>query len=146
MALTTPRSGVAFEETAGPHDITFIADGTTIVYDGTKANGAATTMIGQAVSLSADNTVQLASDAEAIVGKLLLVESDGKCSVRTKGFVTLPGGAAAALTLGAHVVGALGAASAKGFVRASVSAESPKARGQIWNAGTTTAVGILLDA
>jgi hypothetical protein len=148
MALATPRNIVGYDETAGPHDLTFIADNSTIVYDGTQANGAPTTMIGKAVTLSADNTAALCADGDAVLGKLISVDSDGKCSVRVHGYVDLPGGASATLTRGVAVVGALGAASAKGYVRIAASAtaaELVKARGLIINNGTTTAVGILLD-
>src|SRR3954465_13099006 len=113
MALTTPRNIVGFEETAGPADIKFKIRNSTIVYDGTAANGAATTMIGKAVTFSADDTVALCADGDAVLGKLLVVEKDLKCSVRIHGYVTLPGGASATLTRGKKVVGALGAASAK---------------------------------
>lgn len=155
MALATPRNIVGFEETDGPHDLTFKIDNSTITYDATKANGADTTMIGKAVTLSADDTVALAADGDAVVGKLIAVEGDNKCSVRVHGFVTLPGGSGATLTRGKKIVGALGAASAKGYIRDVVVAaasyaaaeanEMQKARGLIISVGTTTAVGILLD-
>lgn len=156
MALATPRNIVGFEETMGPHDITFKIDNSTITYDATKANGAATTMIGKAVTFSADDTVALAADGDAVVGKLISVTADNKCSVRTKGYVTLPGGNGATLTRGKKIVGALNASSEKGYIRDVVVAagtyaaaeanEAQKARGMIINVGTTTAVGVLLDA
>jgi hypothetical protein len=148
MALATPRNIVGFEETAGPHDLTFKIDNSTITYDATKANGAATTMIGKAVTLSADDTVALAADADAVLGKLISVEGDNKCSVRVHGYVTLPGGNGATLTRGVAIVGALNASSEKGYVRIAASgtpAELVKSRGTIINNGTTTAVGVLLD-
>ena len=154
MALATPRNIVGYEETAGPADLTFKIDNSTITYDATKANGAATTMIGKAVTFSADDTVALCADGDAIVGKLINVEGDNKCSVRTKGFVTLPGGASATLTRGKKAVGALGASSAKGYIRdvvvaastyaASEANEAQKARGLIIDVGETAAVGIIL--
>ena len=148
MALATPRNIVGFEETAGPHDLTYKIDNSTITYDATKANGAAATMIGKAVTLSAADTVALAADGDAVIGKLLLVEGDNKCSVRTKGFVSLPGGNGASLTLGKKIVGALNASSEKGYIRevaTGTAAELGKARGFIQNAGDTTAVGVMLD-
>lgn len=148
MALSTPRNIVGFEETDGPHDLTFKIDNSTITYDATKANGAATTMIDKAVTMSADDTVALAADGDRIIGKLIKVEGDNKCSVRVHGFVTLPGGNGATLTRGLAVVGALNASSEKGYVRVAASgtaAELVKCRGMIISNGTTTAVGILLD-
>lgn len=155
MALTTPRNIVGFEETDGPHDLTFKIDNSTITYSATDANGAPTTMIGKAVTLSADDTVALAADGNAVLGKLIKVEADLKCSVRVHGFVTLPGGNSATLTRGKKIVGALNASSEKGYIRdvvvaagtyaASEANEAQKARGIIISVGTTTAVGILLD-
>lgn len=142
--MANPRNIVAFEGIRTEADIvTFKIDEVTIVYTDV-AGGAAATMLNKAVSLSADNTVQLASDAEAVIGKLLHVEPDGKCAVQVGGYVTLPGGNAATLTRGNSIVGALGAAAAKGYIRVSVAAESPKARGFIQENGTTTAVLVRL--
>jgi hypothetical protein len=126
-----------------PTYATFTADNSTITYDATKARGAATTMLDKAVSLSADKTVQLASDGEAIVGRLDHVEPGPVAVVQYDGTTALPGGASATLTLGTAIVGALGAASAKGYIRSAASgtaAELIKCRGQIWDASDTTNV------
>lgn len=154
MALATPRNIVGFEETAGPHDITFKIDNSTITYSATDANGAPTTMIGKAVTFSADDTVALAADGDFVVGKLISVTSDLKCAVRMHGYVTLPGGNGATLTRGKPIVGALNASSAKGYIRDAVVAggtyaaaeanEALKGRGFISSVGTTTAVGVFL--
>jgi hypothetical protein len=107
-------------------------------------------MIGKAVTMSADDTVALAADADVVIGKLISVEADLKCSVRVHGYVTLPGGNGATLTRGLAIVGALNASSEKGYPCGSrpsgTAAEILKARGRIINNGTTTAVGILLGA
>ena len=124
---------------------TYKIDNSTILYDPTKAGGALATMIGKAVAFSTDDTVALAADGDAIVGKLISVESDNYCTVQTHGGLTLPGGNAATLTIGASIVGALGAASAKGYIRSAASgtaAELVKARGQITNNDDTTAVAV----
>lgn len=122
---------------------TYAIDGVTIVYDGTKANGAPTTMIGKAVMLSAAKTVALTSDGAAVEGKLINVASDGFAAVQVGGYCDLPGGAAAALTLGKTIVGAVGAAAARGYIRetgTATAAELGVGRGRIVDAGTTTAV------
>lgn len=142
MALTNPRDAVNNAE-SGARRKTYKIDNSTIVYDSTKANGAATTMIGKAVTLSADDTVALCADGDAVIGKLLLVESDNKCAVQVEGVMTLPGGASATLTLGSKIVGALGASSARGYIRSAASgtaAELVKCRGWIDNNDDTTAV------
>lgn len=118
-------------------------DGVTIVFDATKVNGADPTMIGKAVTLSAADTVALCADGDHVYGKLLSVEPDGFCTVQRWGMAELPGGASAALTLGKMIVGALGAASAKGYIRevaTATAAELGKMRGTIINAAVTTAV------
>lgn len=140
--MPDPRTAVEFEG-IGDVRATFMIDNSTIVYDGTASQGAAATMIGKAVSLSADDTVQLVADGDAIVGKLIKVESDNKAVVQVEGFTTLPGGASAALTRGLKFVGALGASSARGYIREAASAtpaELNKGRGRIVRNGTTTAV------
>jgi hypothetical protein len=142
MALTNPRNQVNNAE-SGARRKTYKIDNSTIVYDGTKANGAATTMIGKAVTLSAADTVALAADGDAVIGKLILVEQDNKCAVQVEGVMTLPGGDSATLTLGSKIVGALGAASAKGYIRSAASgtaAELVKCRGYIDNAADTANV------
>jgi len=144
--MADPRNIVLHTDNGAEYE-TFIIDNSTITYDGTLADGAATTMIGKAVTLSADDTVALCADGDAIVGKLISVESDLKANVQIEGYMTLPGGSGATLTRGKKIVGALGAASAKGYIRevaTGTAAELGVARGQIWNNGTTTAVGVSL--
>lgn len=144
--MADPRTGIDFQG-IGILTATYKIDASTIVYDATKAKGAAATMIDKAVSLSAASTVQLASDGEAVEGKLLLVESDNKCTVQVGGYTDFPGGASASLTRGKKIVGALGAASAKGYIRevaTGTAAELGVARGRIIDAGTTTAVMVHL--
>jgi hypothetical protein len=145
--MADPRLTVAYAE-IDPLFVTFIADNSTITYSATSANGAAATMIGKAVTFtSADNTVALVADGDAVIGKLISVEADLKCTVQVGRFVDLPGGDSATLTLGSKIVGALGAASAKGYIRSAASgtaAELVKARGFIHANDTATAVGVYL--
>jgi len=122
---------------------TYQIDASTITYLATATGGSAS--VGLAVTLSADDTVALAADGDAIEGKLLTVEADGICTVQVDGYCTFPGGSAATLTRGVNIVGALGAASAKGYIRAAASgtaAELIKCRGRIINNGVTTAVTV----
>lgn len=140
--MADPRNAIDFEG-IGILTATYKIDNSTIVYDATKAGGAATTMLNKAVTLSAAGTVALAADGDAVEGKLLLVESDNKCTVQVGGYTTFPGGDSASLTLGKKFVGALGAAAAKGYIRevaTGTAAELGKCRGRIVDAGTTTAV------
>lgn len=119
---------------------TFKIDNSTITYSATEDNGSA--QVGLAVTLSAAETVALAADAEAIIGKLIEVTKDNMAVVQTKGYCTLPGGTSATLTLGSAIVGDLLVA-AKGYIRSSdgsTAAEIIAQRGKIINAGTTTAV------
>lgn len=124
---------------------TFEIDGSTITYSATEANGSA--QVGLAVTFSAAGTVALVADADHVVGKLISVERDGFCTVQTRGTMTLPGGDGATLTLNLPIVGDLGPDSAKGYVRianSAVAAELAKARGEIRDATTTTAVVVSL--
>lgn len=143
--MADPRNAVDFEGIDGVYE-TFKIDNSTITYDATKANGAATTMIGKAVTFSADSTVALAADGDHVVGKLMLVESDNKANVQTEGGMTLPGGTGATLTRGTPIVGAL-LSSAKGYIRSAASgtaADLLVAVGEIRDASDTTAVKVTL--
>lgn len=128
--------------------LTLKIDNSTITFDATQPGGAAATMIGKAVTLSAADTVALCADGEFVLGKLLKVTDDLFCSVQHKGFCTLPGGASASLTLGKAIVGALGAASAKGYIRevaTATAAELGRMNGRIINAAVTTDVVVEFD-
>ncbi len=151
--MANPRNTVDFEG-IGEEYSTFKIDAVTITYDSTQKNGAAATAIGKAVTLSADGTVALADDNQTVVGKLVLVEADGKATVQTGGFMKLPGGNGATLTLGARIIGAQGAAAAKGYIKAIPAAgaayvqaeqqNTDKGRGMIVDASVTTAVVVRL--
>jgi hypothetical protein len=124
---------------------TFLIDNSTIVYSATAVGGSVS--VGLAVTLSADATVALTADGNGVLGKLIKVESDNKAVVQTAGYVTLPGGVSAVLTRGKKIVGALGAASAKGYIRevaTAVAAELGVQTGTIISNGTATAVVIKL--
>lgn len=130
---------------AGREFRSYKIDDSTITYDATKANGSA--QIGLAVTFSAADTVALAADANAVIGKLIKVEADNKATVQTDGTMTLAGGTGATLTLGTPIVGALGADNAKGYIRSAASAQAAEllvARGRIENSGTATAVIVTL--
>lgn len=138
--MSDPRNTVAFDE-INYEGITYLIDNSTITYSATAANGSAS--VGLAVTFSADKTVALTADGNTVVGKLMQVTSDNKAVVQDDGFVTLPAGASATVTAGTAIVGALGASSAKGYIRNAASgtaAELVKCRGMIVDAGTTTAV------
>lgn len=143
--MANPRTGVEFDGIGAVY-ATFKSDNSTIVYDSTKAGGAAAATINKAVSLSADDTVQLAGDADAVVGKLITVEADNRCVVQTNGFMRLPAGAGATLTRGFKVVGDLDGA-ARGFIRevaSATAAEIVKGRGFIVRNADTAAVVVNL--
>src|ERR1700687_5440543 len=114
--MADPRSIVGFEG-IDEEFATLIPDGVTIVFDSTLAGGTAAATLNKAVSFSTEQTVQLASHGGAVIGKLILVESDLKCNVQFDGAVVLPGGLAATLTAGTGIVGATGVAGVKGYVR-----------------------------
>jgi hypothetical protein len=139
--MADPRNTIDWEG-LGKEAEPFIIDASTITYDVTQVLGSA--QVGLAVTLSAAKTVALTADGDAVIGKLLQVESDGKCAVQTEGWCQLPGGTGATLTLGTKIVGALLSA-ARGYIRTAASGtatELVKARGFIGDAGTTTAVWV----
>lgn len=142
--MADPRLAVSFDGITGPV-ASYLIDDVSITYDATQAGGSA--VVGRAVNLSAGGTVQLAADATAVLGKLLRVEADGVALVQTGGYVTLPGGAAATLTLGRKITGAASAVPANGYIRQvdhTAAAELAVARGVIVDATDPTAVVVYL--
>lgn len=142
--MADPRNIVEFDGVDGRY-ASYKIDNSTITYDSTKENGSS--QVGLAVTLSTDDTIKLAEDGNAILGRLIQVESDDKALVQYEGYMTLPGGNGASLTIGKKIVGALGAASAKGYIRevaTATAAELGVARGFIQNNDTTTAVLVCL--
>lgn len=123
----------------------FYIDQSTITYSANEKNGSAQAGERLAVSLSDDETVQLAADGEAIIGRLEKVEDDqyGVVAQRYIAVVAVEGkrmrfkgGASATLTRGVGIVGDLGASNARGYVRSPVATsnvagiqESQRARG-----------------
>ncbi len=143
--MANPRNTIKFDGIQRQSQ-TYHIDNSTITYDRDEENGSA--QVGLAVALSDDGTVALAADGNAILGKLLKVESDDKANVQTGGYVDLPGGEGATLTLGAKIVGDLGPSSARGYIRAVATATAAGlgiARGIIVDAGDTTAVWVRLE-
>lgn len=127
--------------------MTFVYDNSAITYDATEDGGSE--QVGLAVTMSADDgVITLVGDGEAVLGKLIGVEADGKCIVQVRGYMTLPAGnGVSSLTLGKKIVGDLGADSAEGYIREVATATASElglARGIILDDSTTTAVGVLL--
>jgi hypothetical protein len=100
-----------------PVALTFLSDGSTIAFSRTAAGGS--TAVGLAVGLVAgtEDTVELVADAQAVLGRLIVVEADGACVVQVGGVAEFRAGNAVTLLRGGRLVGALGAASARGYVR-----------------------------
>lgn len=127
----------------------------TIVYDKTVAGGSASVGLACTTFGRADDTIGLVGADERVSGRIDIVEADGFCSVTTMGEVELPAGDGATVTVGSKIVGALGAASAEGYIK-SVGAPttleptlaqlnaSNAARGEILNNDVTTAVWVAL--
>ena len=142
--MADPRATPQFDD-IGALPVTFIADNSTITYSATATGGSSA--VGKAVKLSAARTVALTTDGSAVIGKLLKVESDLRCSVQVDGFMELPGGNGASLTLGKKIVGAVDGSSNPGFIReqaTGTAAEAGVARGFIVDAAVTTAVIVKL--
>jgi hypothetical protein len=142
--LSDPRAAISFEGIG--YDAETYAHDATIVYDNQVEGGSA--QVGLAVSLETAAEVTLAGSGEGVLGKLIKVEQDGFCVVQTGGHVTLPGGDGATLTVGARIVGDLGAAAAEGYIQAAAAgtaADHAVSRGTIIDASDPTAVVVRLD-
>jgi hypothetical protein len=138
--MANPRATPAYDDVLAEY-VTYIADNSTITYSATAVGGSAA--VGKAVKLSAARTVALTTDGSHVKGKLIKVEPDLRCTVQVEGYMTLPGGASASLTLGKKIVGAVDGSSNPGFIRevaTGTAAELGVAKGEIIDASTTTAV------
>lgn len=145
--MANPRK-VTDKEGIGQQRNTYKIDDSTITYDKTKKFGSAQAGVGLAVTLSADDTVALVADGQAVLGILELVEKDGMCSVTDKGYCKFKKGNGASVTKGKKIVGALGAASAKGYIRevaTGTAAELGVARGLIEDTSGDPDIVVLLD-
>ena len=105
----------------------FDIDGSTITYDRTKPNGAE--QVGLWCSLSDDMEIQLAADGDELVGKLTKVQANGLGVVDyDAALIKVNPGASVTLVRGRGLVGALGASSARGYVRNPVLADTEAGR------------------
>jgi hypothetical protein len=121
-----------------------------IVYNKTvRGNTASYGLAVTQVGAGANKMVRLAGAGDLVAGRLEKLENDGNCVVQTHGNCELPAGTGATLTLGAKIIGALGAASARGYIDSvpvtQTAAAAQAARGRIIDATTTTAVVVDLD-
>ena len=142
--MADPRAVINWNSVGQGDYVTLKIDNSTITYSSTVAYGSS--VVGRAVTMSTDDTVALAADGEAILGRLEKVTSDNFCVVKWKGAVKLPGGTGATLTLGAKIVGDLLVAD-KGYVQAAAAgtaAHHVVSRGFIVNNDDTDNVVILL--
>lgn len=131
--MANPRNTVSFED-IGVRQQTFKTDNSTILYDRTKQFGSDQAGKKLAVTMSADGTVALAADGDAIIGRLEKVEADNKATVAVDGCLGFKKGNGASVTRGKKIVGALDGSSNRGFVRevnTGTAAELGKARGAI---------------
>lgn len=103
-----------------------------LTHDSTVAGGHA--LVDKPVKV--DNTgVVAATDGSAVLGKLVLVESDGACNVQVAGFMKFAYTGAAAGDLGKRIVGSATAGEVRA-VNSAVAAEMAVARGTIVAFGT----------
>lgn len=139
--MADPRSAISFQG-LGYNAYTFATD-STISYDATLAGGSA--QVGLAVVVNGAGQVGLVADGEAVFGKVIKVESDDFATIQVDGVCEFPKGSSATVTAGKRVVGALGASSAKGYVRNATTGDELNAGDtMILDASVTTAVVVSL--
>lgn len=118
---------------------TFQGDGDTIKYDATKPNRSEA--VGKAFKINADGKGELVGDGDAIDGKVISVDDDHKFTgAYMFGGLNLPLGDGETVARGNKVVGALGASSAKGHVKA---VTEPTALAALAAADTDTTAEVL---
>ena len=122
-------------------------DNSDITYSATTSGGSS--QVGLVVTLTSGTQyqIELVTDAEFVLGKLILVKADGTCVVQVGGYMTLPGGDGATLTEGKAIVGDTQAGPVDGYIRevdTAAAAELGVCRGWIDDPTTTTAVVVCL--
>jgi hypothetical protein len=145
--MANPRDAVVFDNIDYRAE-TFAIDNSTITYSATVAGGSSQVGLAVVPVVGTPKTIKLAEDGEGPIMKLIKVEADGNATVQVEGYAELPGGDSATLTVGEKIVGDLGAANAKGYIRAvatGTAAELGHARGEIRDASVTTAVVVRLS-
>lgn len=140
--ITGPLDGIGYRAA------TFLADGSTITFDATSALGSA--VAGRAVGLvsGTQNAVELVVAGQDVLGRLDHVESDGSVVVQIEGECKLPQGNAVTVVRGDRITGALGAASARGFIGpadTTSAATANSARHQVLDVAVTTAISVMLS-
>ena len=86
--------------------LTFKTSG--ITFDSTKPGGSDVARKNLAVHLSGDGTVSIAGAGESVIGQLIDVFADNRCSVAVAGVLTFLQGAADGAVVGTPIVGAAG--------------------------------------
>jgi hypothetical protein len=127
---------------------TFLADGSTIAFDATQALG--DDVVGRAVGLVAgtQNTVELVVAGQDVLGRLDHVESDGAVVVQIEGECKLPQGNAVTVVRGDKITGALGPASARGYIGPAdptSATTSLSGRHTVLDVAVTTAISVMLS-
>lgn len=141
--ITGPRDGIGFRAE------TLRIDGSTLVYHATAPLGIDPTVLGRAVTLvtGSVDTVKLSGAADVVYGKLDHIEADGACVVQIEGECKLPQGNAVTVVRGNRIVGALGPASAPGYIGPATSADAAAAilgRHTVEDVAVTTAISVYL--
>ena len=144
--MAQPRNSISHKDVNPKRQLSFYADGTTIVYDKTKVNGHRCSGWG-AVKISADGIVSMAGDNDPVNGSLILVEADGACTVRTEGVFHFRAGNAAVFYRGYGVVGAVNASAETGYVKGvnpatATVAQLAAAFGRVGETGDTSNIAV----
>lgn len=141
--ITGPRDGIGFRAE------TLRIDNSTLVYDPIAPLGIPAATLGRAVTLvtGSVDTVKLSGAGDVVYGKLDHIEPDGACTVQIEGECKLPQGSAVTVVRGNRIVGALGPASAPGYIGPAVTtATTDVAAGRhtVEDVAVTTAISVYL--
>ena len=136
--MPDPRDIVRYDD-IDIQTATFIIDGTSVTYSATAAGGSA--QVGQWVQLTAARTVGLTGNGSEVLGLLLVVHHDGKCTVQTGGYATGP--ATGTVNAGDRVVGSATAGSVRAAAAATL-ADVAAQRGFVIDASTPARTVVLL--
>jgi hypothetical protein len=107
-------------------------------------------VVDRAVGLKAasNRVVELVAADQDVLGRLVNVAQDGACAVQIEGECKLPQGNAVTVVVGDKIVGALGPASARGYIGPAVGTSGTTAlvgRHQVLEVAVTTAISVYLS-
>jgi len=145
--MANPRKVIVHDD-IGFRGLTFLIDGSTIVWSATAKNGSASAGLAVALVAGTTMTVELVTTNQSVLGRLDNVAQDGSCTVQIEGQCYLPQATGGDVVRGGKCVGGLGPSSARGYIKepdTTSAASALPARHLVLDDTTATAISVFLS-